>query len=77
MPGYLRTGSGASSSASLPAGTSNTPAGLARPLAILLIGKLVAMPTLAGSPVSSAMVAVSSRTVRSIAASSLASSSLR
>jgi hypothetical protein len=73
MPGSLRTGSGASVLASVPAATKITPRGLASPLATLAMGLLVAMPALAGKPTSAAIAAVISRTTRRMVASGEAS----
>jgi hypothetical protein len=77
MPGSLRTASGASVAASVPARTINTPCGLASPLATLAIDRLVAIPALAGNPSSRSIAAVISRTARKIVASSSASSGRR
>ena len=77
MPGNLRTGSGASVAASLPAATSITPRGFASALATLAIGFDVAMPALAGKPSSRAIASVISRTTRAIVASSSASPARR
>lgn len=73
MPGSLRTGSGASVAASVPALTSSTPCGFASPLATFAIGLLVAMPALAGSPSSRSIAWVISRTTRKMVASASAS----
>jgi len=77
MPGNLRTASGASVAASVPAATSNTPRGFASPLATLAIGLVVAMPALAGKPSSRAIAAVISRTTRAIVESSSTSPARR
>ncbi len=69
MPGNDRTGSGASTARSTPAGTSITPRGLASADATFATTLLVAMPALAGSPSSPSIAPVRSRTARSIAAS--------
>ena len=73
MPGNFRTGSGPRKSSSVPAGTSSTPRGLARPLATLATERLVAMPALDGKPTRAWISSVSSRTTRSMVASGAAS----
>ncbi len=77
MPGNARTGSGASTARSTPAGTSITPRGLASADATFAITRLVAMPALAGRPSSPSIAPASSSTARSMAASPFASSSGR
>ena len=58
MPGNDRTGSGASTARSTPAGTSITPRGLASADATFATTLLVAMPALAGSPSSPSIAPV-------------------
>ena len=74
MPGNDRTGSGASTARSTPAGTSITPRGLASAEATLATTLLVAMPALDGRPSSSKIAVVSRSTAPSMAASAPRSS---
>ena len=75
MPGKDRTGKGASTARSTPAGTNITPRGLARLEATFAMTLLVARPALAGRPSSLSIAPVRSSTARSMATSPFSSPS--